>query len=245
MLLADFEIRMDRSLRTQAVGRFVRGALLLSALSSCGQAPGSAEPPGDLGFGLQLAPGTVVSEGVYNVRGPKNYFSVGSVTVGESADVAVVLGPLPIGTGYELDVSALASDGKTTCEGSTPFDVTSIETSTVTVHLQCAAPSGDLQVEATINICPMIDALDASPGDVLVGGTVTLASAAHDTDNGPSPLSYKWAINGAPLRAGLPPNLSFTCRSRGTFNFALTVSDGDITPGCTDTVSVQARCTAP
>ena len=236
---------MDRSNRTQAVARMLAGALLLGTLA-CGQAPsghGSGRP-GDLGFGLELAPGTVVSDGIYTVRGPNNFFSAGSVTVGDSADLSVVVGHLPVGTGYELDVSAVASDGKTTCTGTTVFDVTSSNSTTVTVHLQCAVPSGDVQVNATLNICPMIDSLDAIPGDVVLGGTIALTSTAHDSDNGPSPLTYKWSINGAPLRQGLPPNLNFVCSSPGTFNFALSVSDGDITPDCADTLSATAHCTA-
>ncbi len=214
---------------------------------ACGQSPsgGNSGPPGAVGFGLQLSPGTTVSEAVYTISGPNEYFSAGSVAVGESADVTVPLGHLPIGIGYELDLTAAASDGQTICEGSSVFDVTDGNPTTVVVHLACAVPSGDVAVSASINICPMIDSLGASPTDVRLGGTVALTSSAHDSDLGPSPLSYKWMINGAPLRPQASPNLNFVCSAVGTFNFTLSVADGDITPGCADNLTVTARCTAP
>ncbi len=208
-------------------------AAALAGMTACGQAPsaGSSGPSGAADFGLQLSPGTTVTQGVYTISGPNGFFSAGNVAIGESADLAVPLDHLPIGTGYTLNVSALASDGLTSCDGSTIFDVTNTGPLTVTVHLVCAVPSGDAAVTATFNVCPMIDSLSASPTDVRLGGTVALTSSAHDSDLGPSPLSYKWTINGAALNTLLQPNLNFACTALGTFNFTLSVSDGDITPG--------------
>ncbi|HEY3252348.1 MAG TPA: PKD domain-containing protein [Polyangiaceae bacterium] len=214
---------------------------------ACGQSSSGSNgsgPSGAVGYGLQLSPGTTVTEAVYTISGPNGYFSAGNVAVGESADVPVALGPLPIGVGYELDMTAPASDGQTVCEGKTVFDVTNNNPSTVIVRLTCAVPSGEAAVTATLNVCPMIDSLSASPTDVKLGGSVALTSSAHDSDLGPSPLSYKWSINGAPLRQQTEPSLNFVCSSPGTFNFTLSVSDGDITAGCADNLSVIARCSA-
>ncbi len=237
---------MKSSKAKLACSRVGWGAVLVGMVA-CGEAPSSGRSgaSGAIDFGLQLSPGTTVSEAVYTISGPNEYFSAGSVAVGESADLAVVLDHLPIGTGYELSATAYASDGLTICQGHSVFDVTSASPSTVLVHLVCAVPSGEATVTATLNVCPMIDSLGASPTDVRIGGTVALTSAAHDSDLGPSPLSYKWAINGAPLNAPLQSNLNFACSSSGTFNFTLSVSDGDITPGCADNLSVTARCSNP
>jgi len=236
---------MNRSQLILAGVRVLGGALLACSVS-CGQASGDgASGARDL-LGLQLTPGVSITNAVYTISGPNGFFSAGSVDVGDSADVSVVIGHVPVGSGYELDLTATASDGQTICDGSTLFDVAVDKPSTtVSVHLVCAVPTGDVQVNATLNICPQIDELNASPTDVRVGGVVALTGSAHDTDNGPSPLSYKWSINGVPLKQVLPPILNFVCSSLGTFNFALSASDGDITPGCADTQSVTARCTAP
>jgi hypothetical protein len=198
-----------------------------------------------VGFGLQLAPGVTVTQAAYTITGPNNFVSAGNVPVGESTDLTVPVGTLPIGNGYQLSVTAPASDGQTLCEGQATFDVTDASPKSVLVQLVCAVPSGEVALTATLNICPMIDSLSASPTDVKLGGTVALTSSAHDSDLGPSPLSYKWSINGAPLPPQTQPNLSFVCSQSGTFNFTLSVSDGDITPGCADNLSVVARCSAP
>jgi hypothetical protein len=198
-----------------------------------------------MGFGLQLAPGVTVSGAVYTISGPNGFLSAGNVAVGESPDLLVPVGTLPIATGYALNLTAPASDGQTVCNGSAQFDVSDSEPKSLTVHLDCAVPSGDLTVNATLNICPMIDALGASPNEVRLGGTIALTSSAHDSDASPSPLSYKWTINGAPLPPQVQPNSNFACSQPGIFNFTLSVSDGDITPGCADSLSVTARCSAP
>ncbi|HYQ01532.1 MAG TPA: PKD domain-containing protein [Polyangiaceae bacterium] len=237
---------MKRSKVAQAVAR-IGSATLLIGLAACGQsASGSSPTPaGEVGSGLQLAPGVTVTEATYAISGPNDFFSAGNVGVGESADLVVPVGTLPQGSGYELSLTAPASDGQTVCNGNAVFDVTDGNPKSVNVHLSCAVPSGDVSVSATLNICPMIDSLGASPNDVKLGGTIALTSAAHDSDASPSPLSYKWAINGAPLPPQMQPNLNFVCSQPGTFNFTLSVSDGDITPGCADTLSVSARCSAP
>jgi hypothetical protein len=235
-----------KRLKVSRLGAQVGWGALLVCLVACGQSPsnGSSGPSGAVGYGLQLSPGTTVSEAVYTISGPNGFFSAGSVAVGDSADLPVPVGQLPIGIGYELNLTATASDGQTICQGNSAFDVTDGNPTIVLVHLVCAVPSGDAAVTATFNICPMIDSLGASPTDVRIGGTVAVTSAAHDSDLGPSPLSYKWTINGAPLNGQVGQNLNFTCSLPGTFNFTLSVSDGDRTPGCADTFSVIARCSA-
>jgi len=236
--------KMKRTITVMAAARVGGWWGLLACLAACGQAPGS-HSSGAVGLGLQLSPGTTVSEAVYTIAGPNGFFSAGSVAVGESADLPVVLQNLPVGMGYELDVTATASDGQTNCDGNSTFDVVNANPMTVVVHLVCAVPSGDATVTATLNICPVIDNLSASPNDVRLGGTVALTSSAHDSDLGPSPLVYKWAVNGAPLKGPLQPNLNFACSTPGTFNFTLSVSDGDATPGCADNLSVVSRCSVP
>ena len=221
---------------------------LLVGVMACGQSPSgeNPSPSGAVGFGLQLSPGVTVTQAVYTIAGPSGFFSAGNVAVGESAELVVPVGSLPLGEGYEIDLTAPASDGLTICNGKTLFDVTDGDPKSLGVHLTCAIPSGALAVTSTFNICPMIDGLGASPADVRLGGTIAVTSSAHDSDVGPSSLSYKWNINGASLRETQQPqpNLNFVCSQPGAFNFTLTVSDGDITPGCADTLSVIARCSA-
>jgi len=238
---------MKRSNIAQAVARVSWGAWF-AFVAACGQSPSTgaqSRSSGAVGFGLELSPGVTVTQAVYTISGPNGFFSAGNVAVGESADLVVPVGTLPLGDGYALDLTAPASDGLTICDGKAVFDVTDGNPKSVNVHLSCAVPSGDLSITSSINVCPMIDSLSASPADVRLGGTIALTSSAHDSDFGPSSLSYKWTINGASLPPQALPNLNFACSQPGAFNFTLTVSDGDITPGCADVLAVAARCSAP
>jgi hypothetical protein len=202
------------------------------------------EQTGSVGLALQLAPGVNVSSATYSVSGPNGYTTSGTVAVGSNSNVPVVLNGLPAGNGYILSVSAVASDGLTMCTGTSSFDVQENQTSTIIVHLVCRMPSaGSADIEATANVCPVLDSLGSSPGEAIIGGTIALEAIAHDSDNGPGPLTYSWTVNGEAL-AGSTANRPFTCNQAGTFEIAVTVSDGSPDPTCTDVLSVSVTCTA-
>jgi hypothetical protein len=219
---------------------------LCTAMSilSCGQAATEREGPGAVGLALQVSPGNTLSSATYTISGPNGYASAGTVAVGDSPDVPVVVQHLPNGIGYELQVSGSASDGVTLCEGSATFDVTNDATSTVLVHLTCGVPSGDVQITGTFNICPMLDGLSANPNAIRVGGTASLTTTAHDSDNGPAQLSYRWSANGAVLKT-TGPNLVLACSSPGDIAIQVALSDGDSSPGCADQLSVSIHCNLP
>jgi hypothetical protein len=101
-----------------------------------------------------------------------------------------------------------------------------------------------VNVVGVVNICPVLDALGASPNEASLGGTIALTSLAHDSDNGPAPLSYKWTANGAALKSS-QPNLNFTCTSPGAVIFEVTASDGDPNPSCADKLSIRVNCSVP
>src|SRR3954470_9624156 len=117
MTLAE-AVRMMRS-KAAFAGLRVGWGALLACMIGCGQAPSASgsNPSDAVGFGLQLSPGVMVNQGVYTISGPNGFFSAGNVAIGESVDLPVLVGPLPIGTEYQLDLTAPASDGQTVCEG--------------------------------------------------------------------------------------------------------------------------------
>lgn len=230
----------------KAAVRMLALVSLAAIVAGCGQSParGAVEGTGLVSLGLQIAPGNTVSQGTYTIVGADGFVSAGSFTLGDDPDVPVVLSHLPIASGYEIEATATASDGVTVCEGSAVFDVTDANTSTVIVHLSCGVPTGDVNLVANVNLCPMLDSVGANPNEVRLGGTVALASSAHDTDHGPSALSYQWRANGLVLKQQ-QPNLNFSCSSKGFVDFSVTVSDGDPSPGCADSLAVRVECSAP
>jgi hypothetical protein len=215
---------------------------LLTGLLGCGAA---SESPAsrELGQGLQVSPNGTVDTATYAISGPNDFASAGTVPVGSSPEVPVVVSHLPVGVGYELELNATASDGIVTCQGSATFDVAdSSATLTLVVHLECAVASGDLDAEATLNACPVIDGLSANPVAVVLGGVSSLSVAAHDSDNGPSPLAYSWTVNGVKLPKQKASTLSFACSSAGQVTIAAGVSDGDPDPSCADAMSITVSC---
>jgi len=225
---------------------FAIPAVLASACGPTTPGPGQAGAPGAVGLALQVSPGVSVTTGSYTVTGPNGFMSMGTLTVGQSSDVPVVLESVPAGTGYTLAATAVASDGFTTCTGSVPFDVTSGMMSKVVVHLVCRAQPGvgGVTLNGETNVCASIDGVDAVPTEVLVGGVVGLSAAGHDLDSGPARLTFTWSADTGSLSAIAGPSSVFRCTTAGPATITASVSDGD--PGCgADSLTIDVTCTAP
>jgi len=199
---------------------------------------------GDVTFALTLAPGLSLNTVAYTISGPNAFTKSGSIDVSHSATVSAVISGLPAGTGFNISLTGTATDGTTTCLGSATFDIVAHQTTSVTVHLDChqAATTGSVLVNGTLNICPVADGVTATPAEVLVGSSISLAAAAHDTDSGPSPLAYSWTASSGTLSDATAANPTFTCTLAGPATLTLTVSDGDPAPGCTSSASVTVTC---
>ena len=97
-------------------------------------------------------------------------------------------------------------------------------------------------MSGTINVCPVADGMSANPADVAVGFPVALAIAAHDPDSGPSPLAYSWTAASGSFSDPTSATPTFVCNAPGPVTLTATVSDGDATPGCADTLSLVVTC---
>ena len=205
----------------------------------------SAGKAGSVGLALQLAPGVALSTASYVITGPSAYTKSGSIDVSNSTTVSAAIGSVPAGTGYVISISATSTDGSTTCSGSSSsFSVTAHATTSVAVHLSCqeAPRNGSVLVNGTLNVCPVLDGISANPADVAVGFPVSLAIAAHDSDNGPSPLAYSWTAASGSFSNPTSATPTFACNAPGPVTLTATVSDGDSMPGCADTQSVVVTC---
>ncbi len=207
------------------------------AMMSC------AEPRTDgASIALQVSPGVTLTTANYWVIAPDGKVTTGTVAVGSSATVRVIISGLPTATGYQLIVSGLASDGTTGCSGSTTFNAPT-PSAGVPVTLACAAPPapGQALVTATVNICPVVDGVAASPSSVAVGNSMPLQVTAHDPDSTPLALSYAWSVNGVSLTSSPAASATFTCTQPGTFNISVAASDGDAT--CVVAQTFVVTCT--
>lgn len=199
---------------------------------------------GDAGLSLSLPSGAVLSSVSYTVSGPGGYAKAGTSPVGNSSTIALQIS-LPVGGPYSIALSGTSTDGSQSCSGVATFSVAARQTTKVNVHLTCkeSPRTGSALVNGAINICPVIDALSASPGEVLVGQTVALSTSAHDSDAAPAALSYAWSATSGTFSSATAKNPTFTCTAAGTSTLTLTVSDGDATPGCADTQTTTVTCT--
>jgi hypothetical protein len=202
---------------------------------------------GELGLALQLQPGITINTVTYSITGPGTFTKTGSIDVSNSTTISTVIGAIPAGTGGSITLSATTADGATQCGGSASFNVTAHATTAVTVHLTCheAPRTGSVLVNGSLNVCPAIDGVSASPAEVLVGGSVSLGVTAHDTDSAPSPLTYHWTASSGALSDPSSQNPRFTCTGAGTATLTVTASDGDSAPNCADTSTVTVECSAP
>ena len=149
---------MSASRQNSRIVLFSLGALAV-AMMSC------AEPKTDgASIAFQVSPGVTLSTANYWVIAPDGKVTTGTVAVGSSATVRVIISGLPTATGYQLIVSGLASDGITGCSGSATFNSPTPSTG-VPVTLACAGPPapGQALVTATVNICPVIDGVCGEP----------------------------------------------------------------------------------
>jgi arylsulfatase A-like enzyme len=193
---------------------------------------------GSLGVHLQVAPGVTLNSVSYAITG-NGFSKTGSIDASGSPTISGTIGGIPAGTGYTITLTATSVEERTTFSGSQNFDVTARGTTLVTVHLRGASTSGNgnVAVNGTLNVAPVVDELTVTPLRVFVGSTVTLAGVATDPDAAPSPLSYYWSTTGGVVERPIEPNTTLTSATPGTFTVKLTVSDGESTDSATATVT--------
>src|SRR5262249_14122863 len=151
----------------------------------------------------------------------------GTIDVSHSSTVSTTIGGLPAGNGFMITLSGNSTDGATTCgSGPVTFNVTAGQTTPVSAHLLCheAPRLGSVIVNGTLNICPTVDGVSANPAEVLVGSSVALLGAAHDSDAAPSALSFQWTASSGAVANPTAASTTFTCMTPGIATLTLTAS---------------------
>jgi len=199
---------------------------------------------GEVGLSLDVGGGVIINSVSYTIIGPNAFTKTGNIDLSAATAFSATIGGIPAGAGYSISLSATAADGTTTCAGSATFNVTARATTTVTVSLDChqTPTTGSVSVNGKTNVCPVIDGLSANPSQVNVGSTIALSGAAHDTDNGPSPLSYKWSATSGTFDDSTLASPVFKCTTVGASTITLVASDGDTSANCADTLTTTVTC---
>jgi arylsulfatase B len=210
------------------------------ALHGCSSEPVSdgAEQVGSLGFNLEVAPGVTLNSVTYAITG-NGFSKTGTIDTSGSPTVNGTIGGIPAGNGYTITLTAISVEDETSFTGSAVFNVTARGTTSVTIHLRGTGTTGNgnVTVNGTFNVGPVLDELTVTPLTVFVGNTITLSGVGRDPDDGPSPVSYYWSATGGVIDDPIAPSATLTSATPGTFTVKLTVSDGESTDTATTTVT--------
>jgi hypothetical protein len=197
----------------------------------------------------QLELGSIPIDDVsWTLYGPA-YLSGVFHVAGSGASFTGVVPGVPEGSYYSFSLSATSTSGPvTSCFGSANgFVVNRGSRVNLKIHMLCQGQtdrSGMVGVQADVNVCPTADSISV-PSTVTVGEPIALEGAAHDEDEGPSPLGLTWTTGAGEgefddAHAATP---QFTCLLAGQHAITLTVSDGD--PNCAASYPGDVALTVP
>ena len=169
----------------------------------------------------------------------------GNINVSGSTTVSAVISRIPFGTGYQITMRGASADGSAVCMGSATFDVDSPNTKAVALHMTCELQptTGSILINGTLNICPRIDGVDASPAEVIFGNSISLAATASDLDKAPSQLSFHWTATSGTFSDAGTTGPTWTCNKVGRATLTVAASDGD--SACASSRSVDVVCSEP
>jgi hypothetical protein len=220
------------------------GGLLAAGCTSGGSGSTAGNQAGGSVEIALVAGGATLTTINYTITGPASFTQSGTIDVSHSNTISALLGPFAAGGPYTITLAGTSTDGSESCAGSGTFSITAGQTANVSVPLTChqAPRNGSVSINGTVNVCPQIDSLDAAPTEAFVGASVSLAAAAHDADNGPSPLTATWTATSGVFTDPSSLGTRFTCTAAGPATVTLTVSDGDTSAGCPATSSVTVNC---
>jgi hypothetical protein len=158
------------------------------------------------------------------------------------ASISVYLGELPVGSGYQVTLSATATNGAE-CAGKSNFKVKKDETVVVSVKMQCSGGIADPDVGAAkisgqlipaTGDCPaVIDRIEAAPSSV--GLNIPVNVEVFPTD-GPAPI-ITFSASGGNLMANAS-RATFRCTAEGQFDVTAEVTRA----GCVQHASARIKC---
>ncbi len=195
---------------------------------------------GDVSLGLVLPDGTHVSAVNFVVTRNGAEVRSGTMQVGSDGRASITIASLDAGAGYHVELTA-AGDAGSSCKGEADFAVNDGQTTNVNVVLQCAERTveGNITINGSFNVCPVIRFTTASPVTVAVGSNTALTTAATDRDG--DVLSYAWTATDGAFSAPTALNTQYTCMSAGEKTLTIGVTDGP-TRGCTRTATATITC---
>jgi hypothetical protein len=221
-------------------------ALLILALAAgslgCPRGSGSDEgdDPGRVKLGVRIPQGIVLNQLDYTMTGPFLRQTTGTITVPRPVpEVLATISGLPPGIAYSVVIEGVSVDGQARCQGDASFKVLPGRTTMVMIFLQCrtSGTSGeDLQITATVDVCPVITSFSVSPVMSTVGGAVAVSARATDVDDGPPTLH--WSAASGRFDDPSAADTQYHCLAPGVVTVAIIAADRI----CQELATVDVSC---
>jgi hypothetical protein len=233
---------MNRILRKRTLFSLIAFGTYVAVGACSSTQPGgsSSEVPANAGtIGLELTVGGATVNTIhYEIVGPTN--KSGDIDVSSSTTISAFVGGLAAGSGYNITLTAVSTDGTMSCLGQATFTVVSNTTVGVPVILACKKGRnwGSVDIGGVIDFCPTVN-LSANPLSVVVGSNIALTATATSGDGGAPTFKYTSTAGGAFANDAVA-NTAYTCGTAGTKTITLTVTDN----GCATTATATVTCTA-
>ena len=211
-------------------------ALLLAGLGCSGDTN-----TGALSLSLELANGGEIDEVSYRITSEGMEPMEGVIdTSAPGATASVEVFGLPPGTGYVVELAAVADEGSE-CEGSAPFAVSAGQTTSVMVMLNCKPPErfGGVRVNGKLNVCAHLEKVVASPLQTSVGNSIDLFAQGADAED--DDVDYRWSATSGSISSPNSPISDYTCVVPGRDLILIEVSDDEFRH-CVDSWTVEVAC---
>jgi hypothetical protein len=215
---------------------------LVSALS-CAPDNGLASG-GSIGVELQIAPGVTINTVNWSISNTgSGFMQSGSVNEQFSNTILFQVGGLPAGDGFSITLTATSVGGVFSCTGTSSFNVTAGQTTSVGITLTCspgAANDGTIVVNGTTVICANIDSVSVFPLETTVNNPIALAVTASA---GGLPTTFSWTATAGTFDNPASATPNFTCPATAGM-VDITVSVQPSAPICPTTISqtVTVNC---
>ena len=211
------------------------------SLAGCASETSTSETTGSLSLNLEVG-NVEIDEVDYLITGDGTAEggTIDTSAPGSTASVEV-FGLLP--GDYTVTMSATATDGETTCEGSEDFSVEADELTEIMVYLRCKLPEtlGAVRVNGEFNICAVVKESVVKPLQTSVGNDIDLSAMGEDAEG--DNITYIWTGTGGDIDDPNAMDTTYTCEEVGKHSVTITVSD-DGGEYCRDFWTTVVTCVA-
>ncbi|KPK50640.1 MAG: hypothetical protein AMJ63_14175, partial [Myxococcales bacterium SG8_38_1] len=170
---------------------------LFSAVLFAGCGADSSDNTGGLSLQLELANGVEIDEVSYSITGNGMAPMAGTINTGAPGSTASVeIYGLEAAENYKVEMTAVSTDGETSCSGSARFDVAVGISTEVMVILNCKPNEqyGGVRVNGKLNFCADLIKVIVSPLQTSVGNQIDVFAKAADLEG--DEIEYLWTGTG-------------------------------------------------